>query len=1210
MNHSLFARDALPVLVEGGELFTSYKNNFLYEVNRKHINNIHITHNNKYIISNTDGIIHIWDIKSKKLVKYFNFYFNSINFLTHNLGGAGRRIMISKNPLLITSNDKYLIINSKDGLGLNFFDIENGKLIKEIKNFKEERSSTIFIEITSDGKKIIIGEIFGYGDDSFSKIRILDIKIGKIIETLSFDNMLSFLTTDGKNIIFSISNKNAKRSEIKIWDIKNKKYINTIPKKGLILKILPSFDKKSIFVSSILDKKKGFGIVEQLDISDGHIIKKLHKDTFAPIISMILDESNNSIIIDTFDNIEYIDINSGKIVKKIEKEFKDISVSLVLDNKQQLWGTSSKGGIFLRDKNGQLINEFIGRNDGNWIVFDHLNHKFYRGDNGNLFLKKNYPTSYDMEKKDDLQITIKSSKISFENGKKSDLNITIQNNGQTTYWIQAKTKDKYIKIKANSIDKIKHNEQITLNLECNVSLENLNPMPLENYELNITFTTANKSEYNLIVPISIHSAIITIENVEFDKYENNLKIKFKNIGNSDLSLASVKLEEPFSGDIQFISNLEINDSRTIFFELPKNFFFENNMSAKLIVFEDKKNRFSKIYIDNEYYRYISELAKERGSIQENVSFSKYFEMLPSHSEVLLDFLDENNIHSSVWKFQGVKITLTQISWYIYALWIFGALAFIGSAIYLRRYKNPTVTKLAKEPKALLTLSESQLKQAKQKLETIDRLESTLKEAEVTQEQFEKTLKFYESQEEEKAQLFAQQIEAKECKKEGNFYRIKMSEDFRLDALKSFLLYISDESSSKIEKEVTALNDKVFVLANEEQQNTVAKLAHDKTNRVIAPKVEELTELMLSSESQDVFVKILSNCLLAKDVSPYQLKGELKSESKFFGRVEILREIISNDEVNYLIVGARQLGKSSILKALERRYVKSINVDCYYIALEDKELLPSIAECLGLEKSVNLEQIVQVIKSHKKRPIFLIDEADKFIKHEKECDYRITSVFRKLSQEGNATFLLAGFWTLYEYVTLDYQSPLKNFGKLITLKGLDVNACRELMVEPMKRIGITYESESLVEETIKRCGYRANYIATVCDVALNKLKDGLIIGKKEIEEAVDDQDISNMLEGWGALSSDKEANRLDRLIVYLTIEKESFRLGNVVEGLEKYGLNIDIERVNESLDRLVLGYVLGKHKGNYSYQIPLLKERILEDDLDYLIDGEVNGLKSK
>jgi hypothetical protein len=266
----------------------------------------------------------------------------------------------------------------------------------------------------------------------------------------------------------------------------------------------------------------------------------------------------------------------------------------------------------------------------------------------------------------------------------------------------------------------------------------------------------------------------------------------------------------------------------------------------------------------------------------------------------------------------------------------------------------------------------------------------------------------------------------------------------------------------------------------------------------------------------------------------------------------------------------------------------------------------MAVAMGLEEGANLEQIVHAIKSHEKRPVFLIDEADMFVKHEKESGYLITSVFRKLSQEGEATFVMAGFWTLYEYVTLDYQSPLKNFGKLITLAGLEKEACKQLMIEPMKRIGVSYENEAMVEATTKLCGYRANYIATVCDVVLKKLEHS-VITEQNIEDALNDAVVDKMLKGWGSLSANKEANRLDRLIVYLTIEKESFRLGDVVEGLKEQGLNMDIEKINESLDRLVLGYVVEKLKGNYGHHVPLLKERLLEDDLGFLIEGEVERL---
>ena len=266
----------------------------------------------------------------------------------------------------------------------------------------------------------------------------------------------------------------------------------------------------------------------------------------------------------------------------------------------------------------------------------------------------------------------------------------------------------------------------------------------------------------------------------------------------------------------------------------------------------------------------------------------------------------------------------------------------------------------------------------------------------------------------------------------------------------------------------------------------------------------------------------------------------------------------------------------------------------------------MAEVLGLSEGVGLNEIVVAIKAQEKKPIFLIDEADMFVKNEKKQGYYITSVFRKLSQEGEAMFIMAGFWTLYEYVSLDYQSPLKNFGKLIVLEGLEVEACRELMIEPMGRIGVTYENEKMIDELVELCGRRANYIAIVCDVILQEL-EGSVIGEKDIAKALESQSVNRMIKDWESLSANKEKNRLDRLIVYLTIEKEKFRLRDVTKSIKEQGLKIDIERINESLERLVLGYVIGKVRGDYFYQIPLLKQKLLEDDLEILIEGEVEGL---
>jgi len=64
--------------------------------------------------------------------------------------------------------------------------------------------------------------------------------------------------------------------------------------------------------------------------------------------------------------------------------------------------------------------------------------------------------------------------------------------------------------------------------------------------------------------------------------------------------------------------------------------------------------------------------------------------------------------------------------------------------------------------------------------------------------------------------------------------------------------------------------------------------------------------------------LLASQLTLTQLSPYQLGGGVNREAIFFGRQEIIAHIINRDPANYLVVGGRQLGKSSLLKALGRR----------------------------------------------------------------------------------------------------------------------------------------------------------------------------------------------------------------------------------------------------------------------------------------------------
>jgi len=290
----------------------------------------------------------------------------------------------------------------------------------------------------------------------------------------------------------------------------------------------------------------------------------------------------------------------------------------------------------------------------------------------------------------------------------------------------------------------------------------------------------------------------------------------------------------------------------------------------------------------------------------------------------------------------------------------------------------------------------------------------------------------------------------------------------------------------------------------------------------------------------------------------------------------------------MIVGGRQLGKSSILRKLERSYTNSSSVECHFVNLEGYKgnIVLAMAEKFGLEKGASLDDVYQYIAHNDKKMLLLIDEVDEFIEPEIKKEYETLKVLKNLAEEGKATFVFAGYWTLYQYIVADYLSPLYNFGELIVLEGLEKEACQELMVEPMKRIGLSYEDENALEQVIEACGQRANLIATVCDEVL-KHHEGKVIKKTELEKAMKSNSVRDKLLGW------ENMEVLDVIVIYLMIEKDAFEFDEVLTLVKKEGLNVEASMVKSSLERLVIAYILKRDEGVFSYRVPLMKENVLK-----------------
>ncbi len=387
-------------------------------------------------------------------------------------------------------------------------------------------------------------------------------------------------------------------------------------------------------------------------------------------------------------------------------------------------------------------------------------------------------------------------------------------------------------------------------------------------------------------------------------------------------------------------------------------------------------------------------------------------------------------------------------------------------------------------------------------------------------------------------------------------------------------------------------------------------AEDRANLHVMVDSASQTEWLIGGEALQVLLRLLAAQLRITRISPYQTRGGITREGAFFGRAQLLARVINREPANYLVVGGRQLGKSSLLKAVQRRMVGHPHTVCHYVSLRDHRLAPRMALQFGLAADTPLEAIVDHLQSQYqgKRLVLLIDEADLFFRDESNHGYAQLSTLRALSEEGRCWFMLAGFWDLYATAVLDYQSPLRNFGEVLAIGGLERDACRELATEPLRKLRLGFDNERLVDRLIDASGQRANLVAILCQECLEALAPGeRVIEARHLTQALASQAVQDALAGWGRLSHDEAACRLDRIVVYHTAKAGQTSLVTLAQLLQSHGITGDAQALRQSLARLQLAYVLRKQDALYRFAIPLLQDQFEPTEVELLLNQELAAL---
>jgi len=396
-------------------------------------------------------------------------------------------------------------------------------------------------------------------------------------------------------------------------------------------------------------------------------------------------------------------------------------------------------------------------------------------------------------------------------------------------------------------------------------------------------------------------------------------------------------------------------------------------------------------------------------------------------------------------------------------------------------------------------------------------------------------------------------------------------------------------------------------------------ANDPGNLCVCLEQAAQTRWLLQPGAQDALVDLLARQLRVTRISPYQTHGGITRPGAFFGRESLLARVLNREPGNYLLVGGRQLGKTSLMKAIERRFAGHPRVHCVYLSLRDHRLTMRLAMELGMAEDTGIDALVAALSARAagRGLLLLIDETDLFLRAEAEQGYPQLGALRALSEEGRCHFMLAGFWDLYEAVTLDFASPLRNFGEVIHVGSLEEDACRALATEPMARLGVHFASPDLPQRLVAACGRRANLVAITCQQLLNQLDRGQrVLDAAQVHAALVSEPVIDALAGWARLSPDPVACRIDRIVVYqvaaaqLTGSGErGIALVDLLATFDAAGARVDPEQVRQSLARLQLAYVIRREADGlpFVFAVPVFATQFQREEVVALLQRELQAM---
>jgi Cdc6-like AAA superfamily ATPase len=346
-------------------------------------------------------------------------------------------------------------------------------------------------------------------------------------------------------------------------------------------------------------------------------------------------------------------------------------------------------------------------------------------------------------------------------------------------------------------------------------------------------------------------------------------------------------------------------------------------------------------------------------------------------------------------------------------------------------------------------------------------------------------------------------------------------------------------------------------------------------------------------------------------------------SGFFGREREIARILKQPDTNFAIIGARRIGKTSLLKEVHRRLLdqgerpdRVVRVlDCSIFSSSDQFVQTvmselSIREIARLQPWEYVGKFLEFMRLMSKmrdgRITIFLDEFDKLLALSSSMQDPLPKLLRASMEADHCRYIVAGFQAMNNELS-KYDSPLYKAFESQPLGPFDKRETEELVLRPMRSLRVHFEDErEVVGQIHVDTGGHPRLVQHYCQelVKILEREHRRTISPTLIVEIYNSgsfkEEVFNTFRDSMSIQ--------DQVLVYALLvsfpeNKEAFTQEEMYEVLERQGCRYSAEQVDRSCDNLVQAGVFVREGSRHQFAIPVFLHFLRANyKLDYLLSA--------